>query len=113
VAEAFGAHALGEAFDEALADLAGGLGGDVAGSEAGAASCEDEGCGLGVSAKGGRDEGLLVGEGFGCGRLKAGLEEEFDDGGTGAVDLAALKTAVADGEDDGAGVGREGGGHRC
>ncbi len=43
-AEAFGAHAFGEAVDEAIADEFGGLGCNVAERQAGAARRDDEVC---------------------------------------------------------------------
>ena len=110
--EAIGAHALGEAVYEALADLKGGFGGDVARSEAGAAGGEDEGCRLGVAAEGGGDQVELVGEGLGDWGWNACLLEEGDDDGAGEIDLLAPEAAVADGEDDGAGLGGKDGGHR-
>jgi hypothetical protein len=98
-AEAGGAHAFAEAVDEALADELGGLGGDVARGEAGAAGGDDEVCIGGVLVEGFYDEIELVGEGLGVGFVDTGGGEHADDLGTGGVFLLAFEAAVADGED--------------
>jgi hypothetical protein len=103
--QAGGAHALGEALDDAVGDEAGGLGSDVAGGEAGTAGGEDEIGALGVAAQGCGDLGEFVGQDL-CDRGgKTGLLEQTDDGGAGAIGHLAARAAVADGEDDGAGRG--------
>ena len=104
VEEAFGAHAFGEAVDDAVADLAGGFGSDVAGGEAGSAGRHNEVGGDGLGAEGvgdlvefvGQDVGLDAGD-------TCGLKEVYD-GGAGEVGLEPGGAAVADGEDDGAGI---------
>jgi len=110
--QAGGAHALGEPLDDAVGDEAGGLGGDVAGGEAGASGGEDEIGALGVTAQGSGDLGELVGQGLGDRGGKTGLLEQTDDSGTGEIGHLAAGAAVADGEDDGAGLGGEDGVHR-
>jgi hypothetical protein len=109
--EAGGAHELGESFDEAVADEAGGLGGDVALGESGASGGDDELGGLGADVEGVDDVVELVGKDAGLDFGDSGLVEEAGDGRAGEVVLLAAVAAVADGEDDGAGVGGETGSH--
>jgi hypothetical protein len=109
--ETGGAHEFGEAFNEAVADEAGGLGGDVALGEAGASGGDDELGGLGVEVEGVDDVVELVGQDAELDVGDSGLVKEAGDGGAGEVVLLAAVAAVADGEDDGAGVGGETGSH--
>lgn len=105
--KAFGAHAFGEAVDDAVADFAGGLGGYVARRDACAPGGDDEMAGSGVAAKGGDDEVEVVGESFGDEDGGTCFGEGLGDGGAGEIDLSALEAAIADGEDGDAGVGRK------
>jgi hypothetical protein len=105
--ETITAHALGQAVDDAVADQAGGLGGDVTGSETGASGGDEEVMGDGVGAERSGDLVELVGEGEGVDGKDARFGEEADNAGAGEVGLLAVETAVADGEDDGPGVGGE------
>jgi hypothetical protein len=104
VEEAVASHAFGKAVDEAVADQAGGFGGDVAGGEAGAAGGDKQVMVDGVGAEGGGDLVEFVGEGEGVDGEDACFRKEADDGGAGEVGLLAVEAAVADGEDDGPGV---------
>ena len=65
-----------------------------------------------MEAEGGGDLVELVGEGDGFDGADAGLPEQVDYGGAGEIGLPAVEAAVADGEDDGAGLGGKDGGHR-
>lgn len=110
--EACEAHPFRETVDQALANDSGGLGGDIAGRKAGSTGSDDEVCGGGMAAEGIDDlvqfvRNCLHGGGSGaCGA------QTFGNGRAREVLLPAVEAAVADGENGGAGFGREAGVHR-
>lgn len=106
--EAGEAHAFREAVDEALADDARGLGGDIAGGEAGAAGGNDQGCGGGMATKRVDNPIQFIGNRFHCRGYDPGGFETCADGGSREVLLTAVEAAITDGEDGGASTGGEG-----
>ena len=109
--KAGGTHALCEAVDEFVADEACGLGGDVTGGDAGSACSDYELRRGGVVFQGGGDLVEFVGERGGFYVVDSCGRKEMEHGGAGEVGLLAARAAVADRQDDDAGVGWEGVGH--
>ena len=100
---ALGAHALGEALDDAIADEAGGLGGDIARGQSSASGGDDEVGFTRVMAESLGDLVDFVGEDASRDRGAKGFKDGGD-GGSGEVFALAVETTVADGEGDCAGV---------
>ncbi len=111
LAQAVLADELGDAGDEAVAEGECGLGGDVAGAEAGAAGGDEQGDGGRGGAEGCGEVGEVVGPDEGVEHVRAGLGEDGCDGGAGEIDLIAGEAAVAGGEDDRGAAGEGVGGH--
>ena len=110
MARAILADQLSESGYEAGGDGQRGLGGDVAGGEAGAAGGEDQGGAGGGCAQGGRKLIDFVGEGEGLDDLGASVEQDTDDGRAGEIRLGASRAAITDGDDDGSAASERGGG---
>lgn len=108
LAAAFGAHELGNAGEETVADGVGGFRGDVARGDAGSAGGDDEASFGGGVAEEVFDEALVVGDGGAAEDGKAVGLELAGDGRSGFVGAAALRGGIADGDDDGRERRREG-----
>lgn len=98
-AQAGGAHQLGDAVEEAVADGAGGLRGNVAGSDAGAPGGNDEIGGSGGAAEGILDGGAIVGDDDADNGLKTGGFEGAREGGAGEILAESAGAGVAHGDD--------------
>jgi hypothetical protein len=116
VKQTVGTHALREAVDNALADLARRFRGYIAGCEAGSASGEEQIGGACAVAQGRGDLVEFVRKGEDVDAGDTCLLQQGNDGRAGEIGLLAQKTTVADGQDDGSGVfhkSREALSHRC
>jgi hypothetical protein len=109
VAQAVLPDDFGNAGDEAVADGEGGLGSDVAGAKAGAAS-GDEQAGARCSGAERRDEAVeIVGDDAEIEDAHPGLGEDGRDGWAGEIDLVAGGAAVAGRDYDGSAAGKRAG----
>jgi len=80
MAKAFGAHPLSQSFDDAVADQPGRLGSDVARSEAGASSGDNEARGARMVAKRLRDRVEVIRKGMGGGVVDTRFHQKASDG---------------------------------
>src|SRR5882757_9222079 len=107
MSESIGAHPLSQAFDDAVADQPGGLGSDVARSEAGASGGDDEIRSTRMVAKRLRDRVEVVWQGMSGRMMNTRFHQKASDSGAREVLLGPLEAAVADGKDDGTSIWTE------
>jgi len=105
------AHRFCEAFDDALADHAGRLGGDVAWRKTCASGGDDQVCCLCPLAQSGRDHVEFVGDDLTGDGGDSRPAEQRGDGGAGEVLSRARETAITDSDHESSGGGREFRGH--
>lgn len=105
--DACGPHRFGQTFDDALADHAGRLGGDISWGKSCAAGGDDQVCGLCPLAQGGGDHVELVRDDLAADGGDSRPAEQRGDGRAGEVLPRARETAITDSDYQGSGCGGE------